>query len=404
MSTGGGSWSYSAGERSRNRVRVYENRHGMLYVEFYENGSDGKSRPKRYSLKHQDRRRARRQADEMAVRLGACEVTKPAGIALKPLFDNYMDEVSRRTKGRSKLAHDERSAAMFVRFFGWDREASTLNVRDWNDFIVARREGSIGPKSERQRGVGDRQIEYDLKFLLSVLNWATKARVDGERLLESNPLRGLKLPKEKNPKRPSIDDATYALLRRVAPTVDWRFEVALVLAHETGHRIGAIRQIRWPDVDLDQKLVTWRASNDKGGVEHTTPLTDEAVAALRLARQKARMIGDGWVLPSPRFPENAASGHTLYKWLKEAREKSGLGQAPGIGYHCFRRKFATELKGIALKDLMALGGWKDPKTVLSCYQQTDVEALRNALGERVQSTHYPLTSQKGRDCHFGIGS
>jgi hypothetical protein len=36
---------------------------------------------------------------------------------------------------------------------------------------------------------------------------------------------------------------------------------------------------------------------------------------------------------------------------------------------------------------MALGGWKDPKTVVSCYQQTDVESLRNALGERVQSTH-----------------
>ncbi len=65
----------------------------------------------------------------------------------------------------------------------------------------------------------------------------------------------------------------------------------------------------------------------------------------------------------------------------------GLGSAPRIGYHCFRRKFATELKAIPLRDLMALGGWKDPKTVVTCYQHTDIDTLRDALGERVQSTH-----------------
>lgn len=27
--------------------------------------------------------------------------------------------------------------------------------------------------------------------------------------------------------------------------VDWRFRAALVPAHETGHRIGAIHQLRW---------------------------------------------------------------------------------------------------------------------------------------------------------------
>jgi integrase len=386
MTTASG-WSYSAGERGRNRVRVFENRHGTLYVEFYESGPDEQTRPRRYSLRHQDRRKAKQQADEIAVRLGAMEMALPADITLQQLFDNYVNEVSRRTKGKSKRAHDERSAHMFTRFFGGDRRASSLNVRDWNDFIVARREGTIGPSPERSRPVRDRQIEYDLKFLLAVLNWATKARVDGERLLECNPLKGLNLPKEKNPRRPIIDDETYLMLWKVAASIDWRFETALVLAHETGHRIGAIRRLQWKDVDLDQELVTWRASNDKGGVEHTTPLTSEAVAVIKLARARGGTIGDSWVLPSPRFPARAVSGHVLYKWLKKALEKSGLGQASGIGYHCFRRKFATELKGIALKDLMALGGWKDPKTVLSCYQQTDVESLRNALGERVQSTH-----------------
>jgi hypothetical protein len=44
-----------------------------------------------------------------------------------------------------------------------------------------------------------------------------------------------------------------------------------------------------------------------------------------------------------------------------------------------RRKFATELKDLPLKDLCYLGGWKDPKTLLTCYQQPDEEGMRRAL-------------------------
>ncbi len=60
------------------------------------------------------------------------------------------------------------------------------------------------------------------------------------------------------------------------------------------------------------------------------------------------------------------------------------------GFHCFRRKFASELKDVPLKDLMALGGWKDPKTVIQCYQQADLGRMRDALANRnplTQSTH-----------------
>jgi integrase len=286
-----------------------------------------------------------------------------------------------------KQKHDERAARMFVRLFGPLRKASTLNVRDWGEFIRLRRSGALTTEHGKGRPVGNRQIEYDLKFLLSVLNWATKAQANGERVLDSNPLRGLKLPKEKNPSRPTIDDATYQQLRAIAPSIDWRFEVALVLAHETGHRIGAIRHLRWADVDFDGRLVTWRAKHDKSGVEHITPLTSAAVTVLTCARRRSAAIGDGWVIPAPTRPERLCSRHVLYKWLKKGLRAIGRGAAPRIGYHCFRRKFATDLKAIPLRDLMALGSWKDPKTVVTCYQHADIDALRDALGERAQSTH-----------------
>ena len=68
-------------------------------------------------------------------------------------------------------------------------------------------------------------------------------------MLDSNPLRGLKLPKEKNPTRIVLSDEEYNAMLRVSGRVDWRFHVALVLAHETGDRIGAIRHLRWSGID-----------------------------------------------------------------------------------------------------------------------------------------------------------
>ena len=40
------------------------------------------------------------------------------------------------------------------------------------------------------------------------------------------------------------------------------------------------------------------------------------------------------------------------------------------------------VKALPLKDLCYLGGWKDPKTLLTCYQQPDEELMRRALLER----------------------
>ena len=115
-------------------------------------------------------------------------------------------------------------------------------------------------------------IEYDLRCLISVLNWASRSRDErGRLLLESNPLRGLKTPMEKNPTRVVLSEHEYQALLKVSREVDWRFHLALVLAHETGHRIGAIRKLRWSDIDLARETIRWRSEHEKTGYEHRTP-------------------------------------------------------------------------------------------------------------------------------------
>src|SRR6185437_12254248 len=98
------------------------------------------------------------------------------------------------------------------------------------------------------------------------------------------------------------------------PRVSWQFELALVLANETGHRISAVAHLRWSDIDLahsGRERILWRAEHDKIGFEHETPLTEAAISALEQARTHELRIGDAWVLPSPTDPEEPCSRHLL---------------------------------------------------------------------------------------------
>ncbi len=331
-------WSYLAGERGRNRVRVFAHQTtGVIQLEYYDRGDR-----KRRSLGHRDRDRAKTQADEVAAKLGKALTVRSDDITLLELFDIYSGEVTpRKTPG--KQGHDRSCVEMLSRFLGRSRQAKSLSRRDWDAFIEARRKGTIAPAQARvPGGVGDRQIGYDLKFLLSVLTWATQAGDGhGGTLLERNPLRGLTPPKEESPARPMMPERRYQAMLETASGMDWRFAVALVLAHETGHRISSIRQLRWSNVDLERGTIRWPKASDKIGFEHETPLTAAAVDALRTARTERAGIGDAWVLPSPGDPAKPCSRHLMRDWWLRCERRAELPHIKQMGWHSLRRKFAT---------------------------------------------------------------
>ena len=372
--------SYGAGEWGRNRVRVFPDpKTGLFQIEWRENG-----RRLTRSLKHRDWRRAKRQADEFAAGYLGPELhrkadAEPEPLTLETLFDIYGEEVTPTKRGQSRL-HDRAAMRMFLGCFGRDRKPATLSQRDWDRFIRERRAGRVGPSG---KPVADRMIERDLKFLIAVLNWAVKSRdAEGKVLLESNPLKGLKTPTEKNPTRVMLTEVEYQALLRVSRQVDWRFRVALVLAHETGHRINAIRQLRWSDIDLEDGMVQWRAEHEKTGYEHRTPVTVEAIAVLEEARTRNPGIGDAPVLPSPKYPTMPVSRPLARVWWTRTQKLAGLEPKRGRGWHSLRRKFASDLMDQPLKVLCELGGWKTAKTVLQCYQRADEAQLRKALESR----------------------
>ena len=372
--------SYSAGEWGRNRVRVFPDpKTGILQIEWRENG-----RRLTRSLKHRDWARAKRQADEFAAGFAKPEPNgrkdaEPKPLTLERLFDIYGEEVT-PTKVKRTRRRDRVAMRMFLGFFGRDRKPETLSQRDWDRFIQARRAGRVGPSG---RPVSNRMIQCDLTFLMAVLNWAARSKDErGRPMLDRNPLKGLRKPVEKNPTRVVLTEEEYQALLKVSREVDWRFYVALVLAHETGHRIGAIRKLRWRDIDFEGRTIRWRAEHEKTGYEHRTPATDEVLAALEEARSSSHARGNAPVLPSTQDPSLCVRRWMLGERWRKAERLAGLEPKRGRGWHSLRRKFASDLMDLPLKVLCDLGGWKEASTVLRCYQQPDEVQLRAAIESR----------------------
>jgi integrase len=163
--------------------------------------------------------------------------------------------------------------------------------------------------------------------------------------------------------------------------VRWiRIELALVLAEATGRRIGAIRQLRWEDIDYTKPAITWRADADKMGVLWTIDLQTPLVAELRHFLARLRGVG-GWVFPAARLPDQTMDRWVMVRWLLEAERDAKLPKLVGGVWHPYRRKWAMERKHWPIRDVAAVGGWKNVRSLLECYAQADRDTMRAVVNE-----------------------
>ncbi len=342
-------WRYHAGEKGRNRVTVRERPDGSITLGWYE---EGKRRFK--SLGHNDREKAKQQADEVAAELAKAaparkELESVEDLTLHKLFEIYLGEVT-PTKGKSKRSHDERATRVFAAFFDAQRERSrhcdrhprTLDRRDWDRFIEWRGNGLIPGWVAPVRA---RTVQYDLKYLISVLNWARGQQVGSRPMLAHNPwdrdirsAQNWEMPKEANPRRPAMNEVLRARLIEHSP--HWQFEAALLLQRETARRNNAIRQLLWSDVDLEVEEVRWRGEADKSERENVTPLSPKAVEVLR--ELPSRGIGKSPVFPSASEQSKPTPRGTFQNWLKKAKR----GLLKSVEDEAARNRLAEQLQGL----------------------------------------------------------
>jgi integrase len=379
--------SYRAGEKGRNRVRLYPHeRDGTLMLQYW----DEHGKPKRISLRHTDWDQGKNAADVLAAELAKSEGPRTSDLTLRSLFDIYDRRVGIK-KTRPKRAHDFRARELFMRCWGADTKVADLDVNHWNAFIQRRREGSLRPPLSRKvDGVLDRMIEYDLKFLLAVLHWAELVVDRKKPLLERNPFRGassssrksaaFQVPKERSPNRPQVSDEEWRSMREAARRIGGHVELFFLVATVTGHRGNAIRQLRWSDVDFDADEMNWNAASDKERKAHQSPLTTEAMEQLRRERKHAGAIGQALMFPGSDDPTAPLPRYTVISMWKGLERRAGIRRVKGRGWHCLRRKLVNDARraGLDLSVVAEIGGWSGTKTLTEVYVQPDKELGRKA--------------------------
>jgi integrase len=297
--------------------------------------------------------------------------------------------------GRSERYQKEQTATVkrVVDFLGRDRGVPSLCRTDVEAWTAHR----------RANGVRQGTIHSDIAALKIALNWAVDhKRADGSTLVEFNPLARVTVKREKNPRRPVAGLDRYKKLKEVADQLPPSFGLALDLVWTTGHRIGAVLDLRWADVILDPKAaarlayelddeVEWTPAHfPRGGIrwyegrddnkahEHVAPMSAPAREALDAARPDI-CPPDAWILPAPKDATKPVGYHVAKNWMERAQRLAKLPHLKGGLWHPYRRGWATSRKHLPSGDVAKAGGWRDEETMRRCYRREDADTILQAV-------------------------
>ena len=298
-------------------------------------------------------------------------------LTLETLFDRYTKEARYRPDGSPKteayLEHVGQTGRYLTKFFGHGQLVPKLTPDRVHEYVVWRRGGGVAG-----RRVGANTIRRDLGMFKAALNWACQKYEGGHPLLTRHALEKVRIPTEKDPKRPVLETESIRALLAEAPAVYPLLRPLIVLAWRTGRRLSAVLALRWDDVDFEKGMIRWRAEHDKIRQTWVVPAHRELLKELRRLRAERPGIGSVLLFPHPqrrRHRGGPVTRHLAAYWLKEAFARGKIEKPQGGLWHTFRRAWATERKDLPLKDVAAAGGWRDTSTLLR-YQQPDEDTLR----------------------------
>lgn len=188
-----------------------------------------------------------------------------------------------------------------------------------------------------------------------------------------------RLPVDPASKGRALTDAERERLLRELPLHQRHmFEFAL----ETGLRQGAIKKLKWDDIDEDNAQLTVRVENSKSKREVNIALGDRALEILRERSDYNRLFKSDQGLVFTFEGKPIRNVHTA-AWRK-ARHRAGL---EGFRWHDSRHTWATNQAraGTPLLHLQAMGGWSN-STMVNRYAKMNVEAQRQYANNTRQSS------------------
>lgn len=395
------SWTKTI-EESGITVRVFERSAGsVLYREVRLGG-----RKDRKSLGHRDRALAMSQGRELARHLAALRLTGgTTNLTVSHLIDLYLAHRAPLLSDARKEQSRRKYAPRFLRFLGDRFLIDDFGQTQVDGYIAARRSGSL--KTARHRGVAttprDGTIRNELNWLKSVFRWARGYKVNGRRLLASDPFEGLTLLQEKNPRRPVASEDRYQRTMAVAHAVDpsGRLACMVSIARFTGRRVNAIRQLQADDVFLTRAQIVralaaagmdegdathmphgairFGEDHDKLGFFSLTAISAPARAAIDHYLREHPRVGSTPLFPDSRRETVPISRAAADHLLRVAERKAQLPKFDRGLWHPYRRAWASERKHQPDVDTARSGGWRDLTTMKTAYQQADAATMLKVI-------------------------
>src|SRR6266702_381940 len=185
------------------RVRIFEKRrNGTFYRTTWVPGR-GRDHA---SLGTRDRNEAERLGRMLlAELLRQEETTRSERLMLGALWKRYETECATYLDNKASTRRDDAARVkLLLAFFGEHCDGRTLTARDQSAYAASRKAGGVVlADGTKTRPVRTRSVEMDLVLLHTMLRWATTVRQpNGSRLLDANPLAGVRREREQNPTRP----------------------------------------------------------------------------------------------------------------------------------------------------------------------------------------------------------
>ena len=251
------------------------------------------------------------------------------------------------------------------------RYLKTRGIEQVDEIALTVVEG-YAPFRTKAEKCGVKTAYTDALVIKNAFKWASKP---SRGLLKVNPATDWETKEPVMPKRSMYSADEVAKLG--VGVRSWLRPVVITLAW-SGMRIGELVNLRWKDVDLENRVLRIRVREDwkpKGRADRMIPIFPQVDAVLRQQR-----VGE-YVFLGPkggRVKENYA-----LECLQTDQEKLNL---PEGDLHGFRRFFATNMlqAGTNPHIVMQWGGWKDLQTMLRYLADVNVKDSVQAMEQAIK--------------------
>jgi integrase len=259
-----------------------------------------------------------------------------SNMLLGDFFDNYYIPEAKRTK-QSWLIDEQRFDKLFRKPLGKKplRSITKEDVQPIIDSLI-------------ESGAAASTVKQYRSILNHAFTLASETKLNDHALFSGpNPVKGVKVPKIVNDRERFLTAKEAGDLIKLAKKQRCRdLHDCIVLSLNTGLRLGELRRLHWPDVDMTHAILTVKeeAQRKPGG---KVPLNKTALAIFKERRAASKNGAVGLVFP-PILGEDSRTNlsHRFKALVDELGLNDGIApddRARRIVFHSLRHTFASWL-------------------------------------------------------------